>query len=55
MGAFLLVLLFLIVNNLKISNDQLLTTGKNCRLTVVNDGIFSEICALCEEKIADNL
>ena len=54
-GAFLFVLLFAIVKDWKISNDQLLTTGKNCRLTVVNDGIFSEMCAFCEGKIADNL
>lgn len=47
MGAFLFALLFLIVNNWKILDAQLLTIGKNCRLTVVNDGIFSEMCALC--------
>ena len=49
MGAFLFALLFAIVKDWKISNDQLLTIGKNCRLTVVNDGIFSEMCALCVE------
>ena len=55
MGAFLFVPLFAIVKDCKILDAQLLTIGKNCRLTVVNDGIFSEMCALCEEKIVDNL
>ena len=55
MGAFLFVPLFAIVNNWKISNDQLLTTEKNYMMLVVNDGIFSLMCAFCEGKIADNL
>lgn len=55
MGAFLFTLLFPIVKDWKISNTQLLTIGKNYKLLVVNDEMFSEMCALYEEKIADNL
>lgn len=51
MGAFFVrATFFAIVKYWKKSNAQLLTIGKNCMFTVVNDGIFLEMCALYVEK-----
>lgn len=52
MGALLLVLLFLIVNNWKISNDQLLTIGKITGSQLLTMEYFQRCVHYVKEKLS---